>query len=269
MKKIIPCLDTTLDEKGNAVVVKGVEFEELKYAGDPVELARKYDREGADELVFLDITASTEGRERMADIPRKIVEQISIPLCVGGGIRTLDDFRKVFDAGADKAGVNTAAVKNPKLIQEAAREFGSERVVAAIDCKRAFTSAENKTIIELEDGSKAWYDVVIYGGKTSTGKDAVQWALEVERLGAGEILLTSKDRDGTKDGYDIPITRAIAEAVDIPVIASGGCGNLEHMYEAFVNGVDACLAASIFHYGEYTIKEAKEYLKAKDIPVRI
>jgi len=269
MKKIIPCLDTTLDEKGNAVVVKGVEFEELKYAGDPVELARKYDKEGADELVFLDITASTEGREMMIDMSRKIAERVSIPLCVGGGIRNLDDFKKVFDAGADKAGINTAAVKNPGLIKDAAKSFGSERVVAAIDCKRAFTKTEGKTMMELEDGNKAWYDVVIYGGRTSTGKDAVQWALEVEKLGAGEILLTSKDRDGTKDGYDIPITKAIAEAVDIPVIASGGCGNLEHMYEAFINGVDACLAASIFHYGEYTIKEAKEYLRAKGIPVKM
>lgn len=269
MKRIIPCLDTTLDEKKGAVVVKGIEFEELRYAGDPIELAKRYDEEGADELVFLDITASVENRETMVNIVKKVAEQVSIPLCVGGGIRSLDDFKKVLDACADKVGINTAAVENPRLIKDAVKTFGSACVVVAIDCKRNLARAKDKNLIKLEDGSVAWYDVVVYGGRKATGRDAVQWAAEAEGLGAGEILLTSKDRDGTKDGYDIPIVHAIAEAVDIPVIASGGCGNIEHMYEAFINGADACLAASIFHYGECTIGEVKEYLSKKGIPMRI
>lgn len=264
-KRIIPCLDTTLDEQGRAVVVKGIEFENLKYAGDPVELAMRYDAEGADELVFLDISASYEGRGTMISVVEKIAEQVSIPLCVGGGIKSLEDFEKVFDAGADKVGVNTAGVKNPELIKEAADIFGNNRIVVAIDCKRKFEDAEGKTQVELEDGTSAWYDVVIYGGREYTGIDAIMWAKQVQALGAAEILLTSKDRDGTTDGYDIPITKAIADAVDIPVIASGGAGNVEHMYEAFVNGADACLAASIFHYGTYTAGEIKDYLSEKGI----
>lgn len=264
-KRIIPCLDTTLDEQGRAVVVKGIEFENLKYAGDPVELAMRYDAEGADELVFLDISASYEGRGTMISVVEKIAEQVSIPLCVGGGIKSLEDFEKVFDAGADKVGVNTAGVKNPELIKEAADIFGNNRIVVAIDCKRKFEDAEGKTQVQLEDGRSAWYDVVIYGGREYTGIDAITWAKQVQALGAAEILLTSKDRDGTTDGYDIPITKAIADAVDIPVIASGGAGNVEHMYEAFVNGADACLAASIFHYGMYTAGEIKDYLSEKGI----
>jgi len=261
-KRIIPCLDTTFDEHGKAVVVKGIEFEQLKYAGDPVELAKRYDAQGADELVFLDISASVDRRATMVSMVKKIAEQVSIPLCVGGGIKSIEDLEKVFDAGADKVGMNTAAVKNPELIKEAAEKFG-KRIVVAIDCKRKLEDAKDKTQVQLEDGKSAWYDVVIYGGREYTGIDAIKWAKEVQALGAAEILLTSKDRDGTTEGYDIPITKAIAEAVDIPVIASGGVGNMEHIYEGFVNGADACLAASIFHYGTYTVDEIKEYLKGK------
>ncbi|MCW3129485.1 MAG: imidazole glycerol phosphate synthase subunit HisF [Methanophagales archaeon] len=267
-KRIIPCLDTTFNEQGKAVVVKGIEFEQLRYAGDPVELAERYDAQGADELVFLDISASYEGRGMMISTVKKIAEQVSIPLCVGGGIKSIEDFEKVFDAGADKVGINTAAVKNPDLIKEAAEKFG-DRIVVAIDCKRKFEDVEDKTLVQLEDGKSAWYDVVIYGGREYTGIDAIRWAKQVQALGAAEILLTSKDRDGTTDGYDIPITKRIAEAVDIPVIASGGAGNIDHMYEAFVNGADACLAASIFHFGTYTVGQIKDYLREKGISIRL
>ena len=266
-KRIIPCLDTTLDEQGRAVVVKGIEFENLKYAGDPVELAKKYDAQGADELVFLDISASYEGRDTMIAMVEQIAAHISIPLSVGGGIKSIEDVGKVLDAGADKVGMNTAAVRNPELIQEATEQFG-KRVVVAIDCKRRFEDIRGKTLVHLEDGATAWYDVVIYGGREYVGLDAIAWAKQVQELGAAEILLTSKDRDGTTDGYDIPVTKAIVDAVDIPVIASGGAGNRAHMYDAFVNGADACLAASIFHYEKYTIKEVKEYLREKGIDVR-
>lgn len=268
-KRIIPCLDTTLDREGKATVVKGVRFEGLKYAGDPVKLAKKYDDQGADEIAFLDITASVEKRPIIIDTVKKVAGQISVPLCVGGGIRNLEDFRKVLEAGASKVSLNTAAVKNPQLIKDAAQMFGRV-VVAAIDCKRNFSNLQGKSLIELENGKKAGYDVVIYGGREATGQDAVLWAKRVEELGACEILLTSKDRDGTRDGYDLPITRAISEAVDIPVIASGGVGSVEHMYEAFTFGkADACLAASIFHFNEYTVGEVKEYLRGKGIPINV
>jgi len=258
-------------------VVKGIEFENLSYAGDPVELAKRYDAQGADELVFLDISASYERRGTMTSVVEKIAEHVSIPLSVGGGIKSIEDFERVFDAGADKAGINTAGVKNPELIKEAAERFGSDRIVVALDCKRniediALTEGEpgpGIIPVQLEYGKRAWYEVVIYGGREPAGIDALKWAKEVEALGAAEILLTSKDRDGTAMGYDIPITRAIAEAVDIPVIASGGAGDVEHMYEAFVNGADACLAASIFHYEKYTVGEIKEYLRKKGIPIRL
>ena len=268
-RRIIPCLDTTLDKQGKAIVVKGVRFEGLRYAGDPVTLAKKYDDEGADEIAFLDISASHEKRPMIIDTVMKVAEQVSVPLCVGGGIRDLEDFRKALDAGAQKVSINTAAVKNPQLIRDATQAFG-RIVVAAIDCKRTFSDLRNKTIVELENGEKVWYDVAIYGGREATGQDAVAWAKRVQELGAKEILLTSKDRDGTKDGYDLPITRAISEAVNIPVIASGGVGNVEHMYQAFTLGkADACLAASIFHFNEYTIGEVKEYLSRKGVPMRM
>ena len=262
-KRIIPCLDTTFDESGKAVVVKGIEFESLRYAGDPVELARRYVEQKADELVFLDISASTDDRATMTDVIRRVADVVTIPFCVGGGIASFSDFERVLGAGADKVGINTAAVKNPELIKEVAGAFGSEKIVVAIDCKRRFEEGDGKTAVELEDGRSAWYDVVIYGGKELTGIDAIKWAQKMQDFGAGEILLTSKDRDGTKDGYDIPVTKAISEAVDIPVIASGGVGTMEHIYDAFANGADACLAASIFHYETYTVDEIKEYLRGR------
>ncbi len=270
-KRIIPCLDVTLDKKGGCVV-KGIEFINLKHAGDPVDLAKRYNEQGADELVFLDITASHERRGTMIDVIERTADEVFIPLTVGGGISTTDAIKTILRAGADKVSVNTAAVKKPGFVKEASEIFGSQCIVTAIDCKRNFNLKDNKdkTIIELEGGTKAWYEVVIYGGRTPTGLDTVQWAQNVERLGSGEILLTSMDRDGTKDGYDLPITRTLSETLDIPIIASGGAGNIEHMYDSFTRGkADAALAASIFHFGEYTIGEAKEYLKEKGVAVRV
>jgi len=268
-KRIIPCLDVTLNEKG-AMVVKGVEFVNLREAGDPVELAKRYDEEGADELVFLDITASPEGRRMMIDVIERTAEQVFIPFTVGGGIRSIEDINAILSAGADKVTINTSAVKNPELVREASEIFGSQCIVIAIDCRRNFDLSKGENIVTLEDGRKAWYECVIYGGRKPTGIDAISWAKKVEELGAGEILLTSMNRDGTKLGYDIPITRAISEAVNIPVIASGGAGKPEHFYEGFVEGkADACLAASIFHYREISIEEIKRYLKERGIPVRL
>ncbi|RUM50198.1 MAG: imidazole glycerol phosphate synthase subunit HisF [Hydrogenothermus sp.] len=249
-KRIIPCLDVN---KGR--VVKGVNFVNLIDAGDPVEAAKAYDEAGADELVFLDITASAEDRDIILDVVKETAETVFMPLTVGGGVRSLDDIRKLLESGADKVSINSAAVKNPKLIKDAAIRFGSSTIVVAIDAKRK------------ENGS---WEVYINGGRTPTGKDAVEWAKMVEELGAGEILLTSMDKDGTKSGYDIKLTRAISEAVSIPVIASGGAGKKEHFYEAFTEGkADAALAASLFHFKELTIEEVKLYLKSKNIPVRI
>lgn len=248
-KRIIPCLDVH-----NGRVVKGVNFVNLKDAGDPVELASFYDKEGADELVFLDISASHEGRKTMVDVVRRTAEQVFIPLAVGGGISTIDDIRSLLAAGADKVSINSAAIKDPALITEGARKFGSQCIVVAIDARK--------------DGSS--YQVYINGGRIPTGKDALEWAKEAERRGAGEILLTSMDKDGTKDGYDLELTAMISQEVGIPVIASGGAGNLEHLYEAVTTGqADALLCASIFHYREYTIKEAKEYLRDKGVSVRL
>jgi cyclase len=269
-KRIIPCLDVTLDKAGGCVV-KGIEFVNLKEAGDPVQLAKRYNEQGADELVFLDITASHERRGTMIDVIERTADEVFIPLTVGGGISTTDAIRNILRAGADKVSINTAAVKNPDFIKESSDIFGSQCIVTAIDCRRNtnIVDNKNKTIIELENGTKAWYEVVIYGGRTPTGLDTVQWAQKVEKLGSGEILLTSMDKDGTKDGYDLPITRTLSETLDIPIIASGGAGNIEHMYDAFTKGkADAALAASIFHFGEYTIGEAKEYLKTKGVTVR-
>ncbi|ACX51480.1 imidazoleglycerol phosphate synthase, cyclase subunit [Ammonifex degensii KC4] len=249
-KRIIPCLDV---DKGR--VVKGVKFVSLRDAGDPVELAALYDREGADELVFLDITASAEDREIMCDVVRRVAEKVFIPFTVGGGIRTLEDIRNILTAGADKVAINTAAVKNPELISQAAEQFGRQCVVVAIDARRV--------------GPGRW-EVYIHGGRTPTGLDAVAWARRVVELGAGEILLTSMDRDGTKEGYDLELTRAVAEAVPVPVIASGGAGKLEHFAEALTEGkADAVLAASLFHFGVYSIRQVKEYLAARGITVRL
>jgi cyclase len=249
-KRIIPCLDV---DKGR--VVKGIKFKELRDAGDPVEVAKAYEEQGADELVFLDITASAEKRNIILDVVKRVAETVFMPFTVGGGVRTLDDIRKLLESGADKVSINTAAVKNPQLVYEGAKRFGSQCIVVAIDAKKV---APNK------------WEVYIHGGRTPTGIDAVEWAKKAEELGAGEILLTSMDRDGTKSGYDIELTRAVAEVVKIPVIASGGAGKKEHFYEAFTEGkADACLAASLFHFKELTVPELKEYLKEKGIHVRL
>ena len=248
-KRVIPCLDVM-----NGRVVKGVNFLELRDAGDPVEHATAYSRERADELVFLDITASHEGRDIVVDMVRRVADAIDIPFTVGGGLRTVEDLRHILLAGADKTSINSAAVRTPDLIDEGARRFGSQCIVVAIDVKRG------------EDGD---YGVYINGGREPTGKDAVAWAREVESRGAGEILLTSMDRDGTKDGYDIAITREIAAAVSIPVIASGGAGNLEHFYEALTfGGASAVLAASLFHFRELSVTDVKDYLADRGVPVR-
>ncbi|MGE5403807.1 MAG: imidazole glycerol phosphate synthase subunit HisF [Candidatus Saccharibacteria bacterium] len=248
-KRIIPCLDVHAGR-----VVKGVNFVNLQDAGDPVELAAFYDREGADELVFLDITASAEQRNIMYDVARRTAEQVFIPFTVGGGLRNIDDIRNMLKAGADKISLNTAAVKSPSLVMESAKKFGSQCIVVAIDARKV--------------GDEQW-EVFINGGRTETGIDAVWWAKRVEGLGAGEILLTSMDKDGTKDGYDIEVTRAISESVEIPVIASGGAGKLEHLRAALEEGkADAALVASIFHYGEYRVSQAKEYLTERGVPVR-
>ena len=270
-KRIIPRLDVTLDEAGGTVV-KGIEFVDLRKAGDPVELAKRYNEQGADELVFLDITASHEGRGTMVNVIERTADEVFIPLTVGGGINSIEDIRQILRAGADKVSINTAAVKNPDLIRQSSQIFGSQCIVTAIDCKRNLDIDNNldKVILELEDGTPAWYEVVIYGGRKPTGIDAVQWAKKVEELGSGEILLTSMDRDGTYDGFDIPITRKLSEELDIPVIASGGVGNPQHIYEGFTKGkADAALAASIFHFGEYTVQDVKEYLRERNVPVRL
>lgn len=249
-KRIIPCLDVN---KGR--VVKGVKFLNLIDAGDPVEIAKVYDEEGADELVFLDITASAEDRDIILDVVRKTAETVFMPLTVGGGVRTLEDIRKLLENGADKVSINTAAVKNPSLVESAAIRFGSSTIVVAIDAKKI---DENR------------WEVYINGGRTPTGIDVLQWAKAVEDLGAGEILLTSMDKDGTKSGYDIELTKLVSKSVKIPVIASGGAGSMEHFYETFKEGkADACLAASLFHFKEIEIKTLKSYLKNKGISVRL
>jgi len=252
-KRIIPCLDV----KGGRVV-KGTSFVDLQDAGDPVELSRRYYQEGADELVFLDITATPEGRDTMADVVERISREIFIPLTVGGGLRSINDIRRMLQAGADKVSINSAAVLQPALITEAAGKFGSQCIVVAIDAKR----------ITGKKGPQ--WEVYIYSGQKATGKDAIDWAKQAVALGAGEVLLTSMDADGHRAGYDIELTRAISEAVTVPVIASGGAGTLADLYQALVNGkADAVLAASIFHYGQYSIAETKKYLAGKGIPVRV
>ena len=248
-KRIIPCLDVK-----SGRVVKGVNFRNLRDAGDPVEIGGRYSNEGADELVFLDITATIEDRPTMLEVVRKTSEEVFIPLTVGGGIKTVDDVEQILRAGADKVSVNTAAVLNPQVVRRVSKMFGVQCTVVAIDAKAK------------GDGWEVYTD----SGTSPTGLDAIEWAKRVEGLGAGEILLTSMDCDGTKEGYDIELTRAVSEAVNIPVIASGGAGNLQHLYEVLCEGkADAVLAASIFHYGEYTIEQAKKYLRDKGIPVRI
>lgn len=252
-KRIIPCLDVHAGR-----VVKGVNFLQLRDAGDPVEIAKRYEAEGADELVFLDITASHEQRDIIIDVVQRTSEVIFMPLTVGGGIRTLEDIRLLLKAGCDKVSINSSAVTNPGFVREAALRFGSQCIVVNIDPKRV-----------IRDGKEFW-DVHINGGRKSTGLEAVAWAREVERLGAGEIVLTCMDADGTKNGFDLEITRAVADAVEIPVVASGGAGSPQHMLEAVTKGgASAALAASIFHYGEYTITETKRYMADRGVPMRV
>jgi cyclase len=250
LKRVIPCLDVDAGR-----VVKGTRFLDLRDAGDPVELAALYDREGADELVFLDITATHEKRETIVELARRTADEVFVPFTIGGGIRSVEDAQAVLDVGADKVGVNSAAVARPELISEMAQVFGDQCVVLAIDARRR------------ADGS-GW-EVVVAGGRTPTGRDAVAWAREGVERGAGEILLTSMDRDGTSDGYDLELTRAVCEAVGVPVIASGGAGELAHLAEALKAGADAALAASIFHFGKHSIPEAKRYLAGAGLPVRL
>jgi cyclase len=248
-KRIIPCLDVM-----NGRVVKGVNFVGLQDAGDPVEISRRYDDEGADELTFLDITASSDDRDLILHIIEEVAAQVFIPLTVGGGVRKVEDVRRLLNAGADKVSINTSAVQNPELVELASRHYGSQCIVVAIDAKRS------------ENG----WEVFTHGGRRATGLDAIEWARKMQSLGAGEILLTSMDRDGTRNGFDLALTRAVSDAVDVPVIASGGVGNLHHLVEGIVDGyADAVLAASIFHYGEHTIRQAKEYMAQHGIEVRL
>lgn len=248
-KRIIPCLDVK-----DGRVVKGTNFVGLRDAGDPVELAARYDKERADELVFLDITASSDKRDTIVDVARGCASQVFIPFTIGGGIRTVEDMRKMLKAGADKTSLNTAAVKNPSVIREGAEKFGRQCIVLAVDARRS--------------GDHRW-EVYVNGGRTPTGIDCLEWVKRATELGAGEILLTSMDADGTKSGYDIELTRAVSEAVDVPVIASGGAGKLEHFYDVLTEGkADAVLAASVFHYGTFTVREVKEYLKSRGVEVR-
>lgn len=251
-KRIIPCLDVD-----NGRVVKGVKFLEIKDAGDPVEIARRYDLEGADELTFLDITASSDDRETMVHVVEKVAGEIFIPLTVGGGIRTLEDIRRMLNAGADKVSINSAAVYRPEFVREAAERFGSQCIVVAIDAKRVASDPDR-------------WEIFTHGGRKPTGIDAVEWARKMVDYGAGEILLTSMDRDGTKLGFDLALTRAVSEAVHVPVIASGGVGNLDHLAEGITEGkADAVLAASIFHFAQYSVREAKDHLRARGIEVRL
>jgi len=253
-KRIIPCLDVD-----NGRVVKGVQFVDIRDAGDPVEIARRYDKEGADELTFLDITATHDDRDTIAHVVEQVASEVFIPLTVGGGIRTLEDIRRMLNAGADKVGINSAAVFRPEFVQEAADKFGSQCIVVAIDAKKV-----------SQDGEENRWEIFTHGGRKPTGINAVEWAVRMMNYGAGEILLTSMDRDGTKSGFDLVLTRAVSEAVTIPVIASGGVGNLDHLADGITEGkADAVLAASIFHFAEYTIEQAKRHMQSRGIEVRL
>ena len=253
-KRIIPCLDVD-----NGRVVKGVKFVDIRDAGDPVEVARRYDREGADEITFLDITATHDNRDTIVHVVEQVASEVFIPLTVGGGIRTLDDIRRMLNAGADKVGINSAAVSNPEFVREAAQRFGSQCIVVAMDAKKV-----------SQPGEADRWEIFTHGGRKATGIEAIGWAKKMVDYGAGEILLTSMDRDGTREGFDLPLTRAISEAVTVPVIASGGVGNLDHLAEGVIEGkADAVLAASIFHFAEYTIQQAKEHMASRGIEMRL
>ena len=253
-KRIIPCLDVA-----NGRVVKGVQFVDIRDAGDPVEVARRYDREGADEITFLDITATHDNRDTMVHMVEQVASEVFIPLTVGGGIKTLEDIRRMLNAGADKVGINSAAVFNPEFVREAAQRFGSQCIVVAIDAKKVSQPGEGDR-----------WEIFTHGGRKATGIDAIEWAKKMVDYGAGEILLTSMDRDGTREGFDLPLTRTISESVSVPVIASGGVGNLDHLAEGVIQGkADAVLAASIFHFAEYSIQEAKEHMASRGIEMRL
>ncbi|QLH83097.1 imidazole glycerol phosphate synthase subunit HisF [Halosimplex pelagicum] len=267
-KRIIPCIDVDLDDEGNAAVYTGVNFEDLAYTGDPVEMAKKYNEAGADEFVFLDITASAEGRETMLDTVSQVADEVFIPLTVGGGIRTREDVKETLRAGADKVSINTGALERPELITEGARAFGNQCIVISVDARRRFDE-QGEHYVEV-DGESCWFECTVKGGREGTGTDVVSWAEEAEQRGAGELFVNSIDADGTKDGYDIPLTKAVCDAVSTPVIASSGCGGPEDAYEVFTDaGADAALAASIFHFDEFSIDEVKRYLDDRDVPVRL
>ena len=271
-KRIIPCLDCDL-QVPEGRVVKGIEFKQIRYAGNPVELATKYYEDGADEIVILDITASHERRGTMVDVIERLTENVFIPICVGGGIRKVEDYTRMLKAGADKCSTNTAAIHNPQLLTDASKVVGSQAVVIGIDAKRRYVeedkeAAKGKTIVDTDQG-EVWFDCSIYGGREFTGMDAIAWAQECQDRGAGEVLLTSMDGDGTKYGYDLVLTKAINDNVDIPVIASGGVGNPQHILEAFeIADASAALAASIFHFDEYPVPVVKKFLKEKGVPIR-
>ncbi len=272
-KRIIPCLDVTT-RQDKARVVKGTKFINLRDAGDPVELGAYYDEQRADELVFLDITASSDDRNILIDMVERTGEQVFIPYTVGGGLRTVEDIKEILRAGADKISLNTAAVKNPEIIKEGAKIFGSQCIVTAIDAKRVYVespeTAKDRIVIEVGGNNYCWWEVYIHGGRTPTGKDAILWGMEVQNLGSGEILLTSMDKDGTHLGYDLELTCTFSENLTIPIIASGGAGNPQHIIDAFKIGkADAALAASIFHYNEYPIQIVKEECKKASIPMRL
>jgi imidazole glycerol-phosphate synthase subunit HisF len=263
-KRIIPCLDVT-----GGRVVKGVNFVELRDAGDPVEIAARYNEQGADELTFLDITATSDGRDLILPIIEAVAAQVFIPLTVGGGVRTVDDVRRLLNAGADKTSFNSAAIVNPQVIFDASQKYGSQCIVVAIDAKRRSAQEEARIQADGQAVGRGW-DVYSHGGRKNTGLDAVQWAIKMAQLGAGEILLTSMDRDGTKSGFDLALTRAVSDALSVPVIASGGVGHLAHLADGIqAGGADAVLAASIFHYGEFTVLQAKQFMAQRGIPIRL
>ncbi|MFB6070884.1 MAG: imidazole glycerol phosphate synthase subunit HisF [Halanaeroarchaeum sp.] len=266
-KRVIPCIDVDVDENGDAAVYTGVQFEDLEYTGDPVEMAKEYNEAGADEFVFLDITASAEGRETMLDTVERVADEVFIPLTVGGGIRTVEDVRETLRAGADKVSINTGAIDRPELISEGAKAFGSQCIVVSVDASRR-TDDGGENYVDV-NGESVWFEATVKGGREGTGIDVLDWVAEAEERGAGEIFVNSIDRDGTKGGYDLALMRAVAKTVSVPIIASSGCGSPEHMREVFDVGADAALAASIFHFDEYSIEETKRYLDEHGVPVRL
>ena len=271
-KRIVPCIDVDVDEDGEAAVYTGVNFENLEYSGDPVEMARKYNEAGADEFVFLDITASAEGRETMLDTVSAVADECFIPLTVGGGIRTTDDIKETLRAGADKVSINSGAIERPELITEGADAFGSQCIVISVDARRRFDDGGDHYVEVERDGERTegWFECTVKGGREGTGRDVVTWATEAEERGAGELFVNSIDADGTKDGYDVPLTGAVCDAVSTPVIASSGCGGPGDMEEVFAEAnADAGLAASVFHFDEFGIGEVKRYLDERGIPVRL